>query len=186
MFIKMIYVFLAQGFEESEAIVPIDCLRRCEKQVVTVGIGDNIITGSHGITIVADIEDRDVAFDSSLEMIVLPGGAPGTLNLEKSPIVNAAIDYCTANNLYIGAICAAPSILGHKGLLNGKKAVCFPGYEQELTGAYIQDEYAVIDGKIITARSAGAAIDFGLKLVEALVSKEASIKLGDSLVWHRK
>ena len=182
----MIYVFLAQGFEETEAIVPVDCLRRCGKNVSTVGIGDNIITGSHGITVVADIEDKDIILDSSLEMIVLPGGLPGTLNLEKSAAVQSAIDYCICNNLYIGAICAAPSILGHKGLLNGKKAVCFSGYEQELAGAELQNSYAVIDDRIITGRSAGASIDFGIKLVEALISKERSERLGDSFLWDRK
>lgn len=182
----MVYVFLAQGFEETEAVVAIDCLRRCEKEVITVGIGDNLITSTHGITVVTDIEDSEAVFDSRLEMIVLPGGIPGTLNLENSFVVQSAIDYCIADRLYIGAICAAPSILGHRGLLKGKKAVCFKGYEQELEGAEIVDEYAVIDGKIITGRSAGTSIDFGLKLAEALVSKEASIKLGESLIWYRK
>ncbi|MDE6133482.1 MAG: DJ-1/PfpI family protein [Oscillospiraceae bacterium] len=182
----MIYVFLAQGFEETEAIAPIDILRRCGKEVITVGIGDNIIKGSHGIAVVTDTEDKLVELGSDLEMIVLPGGIPGTINLEASETVQRAIDYCTANNLYIGAICAAPSILGHKGLLKGKKAVCYTGFEQELTGAEVLDEPAVIDGKIITARGAGAAVDFGLKLVEALVSKEKSEKMGDALLWTKK
>ena len=182
----MIYVFLAQGFEETEAIAPIDILRRCGKEVITVGIGDNIIKGSHGISVVTDTEDKLVELGSDLEMIVLPGGMPGTINLEASETVQRAIDYCTANNLYIGAICAAPSILGHKGLLKGKKAVCYTGFEQELTGAEVLDEPAVIDGKIITARGAGVAVDFGLKLVEALVSKEKSEKMGDALLWTKK
>ncbi|MDE5741925.1 MAG: DJ-1/PfpI family protein [Oscillospiraceae bacterium] len=182
----MIYVFLAQGFEETEAIAPIDILRRCGKEVITVGIGDNIIKGSHGISVVTDTEDKLVELGSDLEMIVLPGGMPGTINLEASETVQRAIDYCTANDLYIGAICAAPSILGHKGLLKGKKAVCYTGFEQELTGAEVLNEPAVIDGKIITARGAGAAVDFGLKLVEALVSKEKSEKMGDALLWTKK
>lgn len=182
----MIYVFLAQGFEETEAIAPIDILRRCGKEVITVGIGDNIIKGSHGIAVVTDTEDKLVEPSSDLEMIVLPGGMPGTINLEASETVQRAIDYCIANDLYIGAICAAPSILGHKGLLKGKKAVCYTGFEQELTGAEVLDEPAVIDGKIITARGAGVAVDFGLKLVEALVSKEKSEKMGDALLWTKK
>lgn len=181
----MIYVFLAQGFEETEAIAPIDILRRCEKEVVTVGIGDNIIKGSHGIAVVTDTEDKLIELNSDLEMIVLPGGMPGTLNLEKSEIVQSAIDYCTANDRYIGAICAAPSILGHKGLLKGKKAVCYTGFEPQLEGAEIVDEPAVIDGKIITARGAGVAVDFGLKLVEALISKERSEKMGEALLWRK-
>ena len=182
----MIYVFLAQGFEETEAIAPIDILRRCGKEVITVGIGDNIIKGSHGIAVVTDTEDKLVELNSDLEMIVLPGGMPGTINLEASETVQRAIDYCTANDLYIGAICAAPSILGHKGLLKGKKATCYTGFEQELTGAEVSDEPAVIDGKIITARGAGVAVDFGLKLVEALVSKEKSEKMGEALLWTKK
>ena len=182
----MIYVFLAQGFEETEAIAPIDILRRCGKEVITVGIGDNIIKGSHGIAVVTDTEDKLVELNSDLEMIVLPGGMPGTINLEASETVQKAIDYCTANDLYIGAICAAPSILGHKGLLKGKKATCYTGFEQELIGAEVSDEPAVIDGKIITARGAGVAVDFGLKLVEALVSKEKSEKMGEALLWTKK
>ena len=182
----MIYVFLAQGFEETEAIAPIDILRRCGKEVITVGIGDNIIKGSHGIAVVTDTEDKLVELNSDLEMIVLPGGMPGTINLEASKTVQKAIDYCTANDLYIGAICAAPSILGHKGLLKGKKATCYTGFEQELTGAEVLDDPAVIDGKIITARGAGVAVDFGLKLVEALVSKEKSEKMGEALLWTKK
>ncbi|MDE5859261.1 MAG: DJ-1/PfpI family protein [Oscillospiraceae bacterium] len=181
----MIYVFLAQGFEETEAIAPIDILRRCEKEVVTVGIGDNIIKGSHGIAVVTDTEDKLIELNSDLEMIVLPGGMPGTLNLEKSKIVQKAIDYCADNGKYIGAICAAPSILGHKGLLKGKKAVCYTGFEPQLEGAEIADAPAVIDGKIITARGAGAAVDFGLKLVEALISKERSEKMGEALLWRK-
>lgn len=182
----MIYVFLAQGFEETEAIAPIDILRRCGKEVITVGIGDNIIKGSHGIAVVTDTEDKLIELNSDLEMIVLPGGMPGTINLEASETVQKAIDYCTANDLYVGAICAAPSILGHKGLLKGKKATCYTGFEQELAGAEVMDEPAVIDGKIITARGAGAAVDFGLKLVEALISKEKSEKMGEALLWTKK
>lgn len=182
----MIYAFLANGFEETETIAAIDILRRCEKEVITVGIGDNIIKGSHGITVVTDTEDRFVELNDKLEMIILPGGMPGTINLENSEIVQKAIDYCVANNLYIGAICAAPSILGHKGLLKGKKAVCYTGFEQELEGAEILTDPAVIDGKIITARGAGVAVDFGLKLVEALISAERSKIVGDSLLWVKK
>ena len=121
----MIYAFLAEGFEETEAVTPIDLLRRSGKKVITVGVGDNIIMGSHGIPVVTDTIAQEAPLTDELEMIILPGGMPGTLNLEKSEYVQAAIDFCTANNKYIGAICAAPSILGHKGLLKGRKAVCY-------------------------------------------------------------
>ncbi|MBQ9894198.1 MAG: DJ-1/PfpI family protein [Ruminococcus sp.] len=170
----MIYAFLANGFEETEAIAPIDLLRRSGKTVVTVGVGDNIITGSHGIPVVTDTIAQEAPLTDELEMIILPGGMPGTLNLEKSDYVQAAIDYCVANNKYIGAICAAPSILGHKGLLNGKKAVCYEGFETQLEGAEIGDTSVAEDGIFITARGAGVAVDFGLKLVEKAVSKAES------------
>ncbi len=178
----MIYVFLAEGFEETEAVAPIDLLRRCGKEVYTVGIGDNIIKSSHNIPFVTDTYDMLVELNSDLEMIVLPGGMPGTLNLEKCEAVQASIDYCAKNNIFIGAICAAPSILGHKGLLKGRKAVCYTGYESELTGAEVLDVPAVIDGNIITARGAGVAVEFGLKLVEALISKERSDKLREAIL----
>ncbi|MBR6393466.1 MAG: DJ-1/PfpI family protein [Ruminococcus sp.] len=170
----MIYAFLANGFEETEAIAPIDLLRRSGKTVVTVGVGDNIITGSHGIPVVTDTIAQEAPLTDELEMIILPGGMPGTLNLEKSDYIQAAIDYCVANNKYIGAICAAPSILGHKGLLNGKKVVCYEGFETQLEGAVIADTSVAEDGIFITARGAGVAVDFGLKLVEKAVSKAES------------
>ena len=109
-------------------------------------------------------------------MIVLPGGMPGTLNLEKSPYVQAAIDYCVKNNKYIGAICAAPSILGHKGLLKGKTAVCYEGFEAQLEGADIGNTSVAEDGIFITARGAGVAVPFGLKLVEKAVSPSESAR----------
>lgn len=170
----MIYVFLAEGFEETEALAPVDLLRRASKNVVTVGVGDNIITGSHGIPVVTDTIAQEIRLDDELEMIVLPGGMPGTLNLEKSRYVQTAIDYCVQNNKFIGAICAAPSILGHKGLLNGKKAVCYTGFETQLDGAVIGTGAVEEDGIFITARGAGAAVEFGLKLVEKAVSPEES------------
>jgi 4-methyl-5(b-hydroxyethyl)-thiazole monophosphate biosynthesis len=177
----MIYVFLAEGFEEVEALTPVDLLRRCELEVKTVGIKSQIIRGSHGIPVVCDIEENEIVLDDKLQMIVLPGGMPGTLNLEKSPKVQEAIDYCVKNNIYIGAICAAPSILGHKGLLNGKEAICFPGFEAQLTGAKISNDVVCKDDKIITAKGAGVAIEFSLKLVETLISKQRADKLKGSL-----
>jgi 4-methyl-5(b-hydroxyethyl)-thiazole monophosphate biosynthesis len=172
----MIYVFLAYGFEETEAIAPIDLLRRSGKKVVTVGVGDNVIVGSHGLPVVADTIAQEAQLTDELEGIVLPGGMPGTLNLEKSKYVQAAIDYCAENGKVIGAICAAPSILGHKGLLKGRTAVCYSGFETQLEGANIGDTSVAEDGIFITARGAGVAVDFGLKLVEKLVSKAESDK----------
>lgn len=181
----MIYAFLAEGFEETEAITPIDLLRRSGKKVVTVGVGDNIIIGSHEIPVVTDTIAQEAPLSDELEMIILPGGMPGTLNLEKSDYVQAAIDYCVANNKYIGAICAAPSILGHKGLLKGKKAVCYEGFEAQLEGAEIISSPVAVDGNIITARGAGVAVQFGLALVEAAVSKEESERQFNAILCER-
>lgn len=178
----MIYVFLAQGFEEVEALAPIDLLRRCEKEVITVGVNDNIIVGSHNIPVVTDTITQEIVLSDELEMIILPGGMPGTVNLENNSVVQQAIDYCIKNNKYIGAICAAPSILGHKGLLKGKDAVCFEGFESQLEGANILNSPVAVDGNIITARGAGVAIQFALKLAEVLTSKERSDVLKSSIL----
>lgn len=176
----MVYVFLGQGFEEIEALAPVDLLRRAELPVQTVGIGKREITGSHGITVRCDLADDDVK-PEGLDMIVLPGGMPGTLSLEKSEAVQTVIDYCAQNDKWIGAICAAPSILGHKGLLNGRQAVCFPGYEEQLTGATLSKDSVCVDGRIITAKGPGVSVEFGLKLVEVLTDRQRAQVLKDSL-----
>lgn len=176
----MVYVFLGQGFEEIEALAPVDLLRRAELPVQTVGIGKREITGSHGITVRCDLADDDVK-PEGLDMIVLPGGMPGTLSLEKSEAVQTVIDYCAQNDKWIGAICAAPSILGHKGLLNGRQAVCFPGYEEQLTGATLSKDSVCVDGRIITAKGPGVSVEFGLKLVEVLTDRRRAQVLKDSL-----
>ncbi len=177
----MVLVFLANGFEETEAVAPIDILRRNGQKVVTVGIGEDVITSSHGITVVPDVTEIDIAMSSEIDMIVLPGGMPGTLNLEKSRTVQDAIDYCAQNGKYIAAICAAPSVLGRKGLLKGKKATCFPGFEDFLEGAEFTGAPVEHDGNIITARGAGVAIEFGLKLAELLSDKAASDKIKEAM-----
>ncbi len=163
----MIYIFLADGFEECEALVPVDILRRADIQIKTVGVGSNIITGSHGISVTCDTINKNLSFEN-LQGIILPGGMPGTINLEKDATVQSAIDYCADNNLLIGAICAAPSILGHKNLLNGKKATCFPGFEKDLLGAIVCDTQVVCDGNIITSHGAGAAFEFGFEILAYL------------------
>lgn len=172
----MIYCFLANGFEEMEAICPIDILRRGECKVATVGVGKEMIVGSHGISVRADITDSEIELNSDLEMIILPGGMPGTLNLEKNANVQRAIDYCAENNKYIGAICAAPSILGHKGILKDKEAICFPGFEGQLDCKKLSDNYVCRDGNIITAKGAGVAQEFGLKLLECIKGSGISEK----------
>lgn len=166
----MIYVFLAEGFEEIEALAVVDILRRAELDVLTVGVGGKSVKGAHGINVEADITQKEVTTDN-MTAAVLPGGMPGTLNLEKSPIVLSSIDYCIESGQYVCAICAAPSILGHAGILEGKKAVCFPGFEAQLKGADVTDSFVEEDGKLITAKGPGCAIEFGLKIAEKFVGR---------------
>lgn len=163
----MIYVFLAEGFEEIEALAPVDVLRRAGFEVNTVGVTGANVTGSHKITVRCDIELKDAKFDG-LEAVILPGGMPGTVNLEKSARVMEFADYAAENGLVLGAICAAPSILGHRGLLNGKKATCFTGFEKELKKAVLVNAPAVHDGKTVTGWGAGAAFDFAFELLYVL------------------
>lgn len=173
----MIYLFLADGFEECEALAPLDILRRANIEIKTVGIGKKYITGAHSIEVTADITENEVVLDNNLSGIILPGGMPGTLNLENSNTVQSALDFSAENGLMIGAICAAPSILGHKGLLSGKKATCFNGFENDLIGAEVINEAVVKDGNIITAFGAGAAFEFGFELLSYLTDKATADNL---------
>ena len=173
----MVYMFLAEGFEEIEALCPLDLMRRAGIDVKTVSVGGGeLVCGSHGIAVKADIKDTELA-DSKPEMIILPGGLPGTTNLDASEIVQRAIDDALVNDAYICAICAAPSVLGKRGLLCGKEAICYPGFEKYLEGARISDKKVVCDGKIITGAGMGVALDFGLALVSALCGKEKAEEL---------
>ena len=179
----MIYVFLANGFEEVEALTPVDMLRRCEQKVITVGVGNQSVIGSHNIPVLADITDSQIELNDEIEMIVLPGGMPGTLNLEKNPNVQKAVDYCAEKGKYIAAICAAPSILGHKGLLDGREATCYTGFEQQMGNAKISDKPVCVDGNYITSRGAGTAMPFAFELVKLLTSEERAEKLIQSVLY---
>ena len=170
----MIFVFLADGFEEIEALATVDYLRRCELDVVTVGIGSQEICGAHNIYVLADISDLEISTEVDFDAIVLPGGMPGTLNLEKSKTVSEFIDKAIADNKLVCAICAAPSILGHKGLLDGKRATCFPGFETQLGNAEFTGNSAEKDGNIITGKGAGAVFDFAYLIGEELAGKQKS------------
>lgn len=176
----MIYLFLAQGFEEIEATAPLDLLRRAKAEVRTVGVGSRRVTGSHGIEITADLLDKDLD-RGDMEMIVLPGGMPGARNLEQSPAVRESLESCAENGKKIAAICAAPSILGHMGLLRGHKAVCFPGYEDELGADEVLFTPTCVSGNIITARGAGVAVEFGLKLVEVLFGEQKAKEIRENI-----
>lgn len=156
-----------------------DVLRRAELEVVTVGIGDKLIRGAHGILVGTDTDDSRIP-TKDLQAVVLPGGMPGTLHLEKADAVQQMIEFALVNGALIAAICAAPSILGHKGLLENRRAVCFPGFEEELCGAVYCDQPSWWIA-VVTAKGAGAAMDFALELVSRLASGEMAAKLRASL-----
>ena len=176
----MVYVFLADGFEIIEALAPVDMLKRAGVEVKTVGVTGKLVTASCGVGVAADITAEEFDF-YDVEAIVLPGGMPGTLNLENSPVVQNAIDNAVNIDVPVCAICAAPSILGHKELLDGKEATCFPGFEEALTGAELSDDFVVTDGNFITARGAGACIDFGLEIVKMLKGEAVAQKVRESI-----
>ena len=176
----MVYVFLADGFEEIEALTPVDLMRRAGIETLTVGVTGRTVTGAHGIAVTADVT-ADAVDLKEAEMIVLPGGAPGYLNLEASDFVQSAVDACVAMGRYIAAICAAPTILGRKGLLKGRRATCYPGMEGELEGAAFTEDSVACDGRFITSRGVGTAIDFALKLIETLTDGETARRIGASI-----
>ena len=163
----MVIVLLAEGFEELEALSPVDILRREGIDVKTVGIAGLDVKGAHGITVRADMtaDEVDVA---KVSAVVFPGGMPGSLNLDASPYADKFITAATANGGHIAAICAAPLVLGRRGLLRGKNATCFPGFEGELAGANATGEAVVTDGNITTARDFRAAVAFGDELARIL------------------
>lgn len=164
----MVYLFLANGFEEIEALLPLDILRRGGVDVTTVAVGGaDAVIGSHGVRVGADIPDT-LFRDSRPEAVILPGGMPGAENLDKSRTVETALRVTHTTGGLLCAICAAPMVLGRRGYLVGKTAVCFPGFEKELTGAEISHNRVVRDGKIITAAGMGVAMEFGLEILKTL------------------
>ena len=174
-------MFLADGFEEVEALCPLDILRRAGLEVTTVGIGKDMIRGAHGITVQTDIVDI-LYRDSDPEMLILPGGMPGSTNLDESKTVDAALKAGARKGAFLCAICAAPLVLGKRGYLQGKSAVCYPGFEEYLIGATVSEDRSVVrDGNVITAKGMGVAFDFGLELVRALKDDETAEKIKASV-----
>ena len=181
----MIYVFLANGFEEIEALAPVDFLLRAGVEVKTVGVSGGFCRGAHGINVEADILLEDVVLDENVQGIILPGGMPGAENLNNSEEVQKAIDYCAANNRIIGAICAAPFILGRCGLLEGKNATCFPGFEDELKGAKLVESGVIIDGNIVTAKGAGVAWEFGAAICSIITGEDKALQILRGIQWRK-
>ena len=179
----MIYLFLAPGFEEIEALTPVDVLRRAGLDVRTVAVSDNrTVPGSHNIPVTADLLFADADF-SDATMLILPGGMPGAKNLRAcDPLCRLLTDAAGAH-LPIAAICAAPFILGELGILQGKSAICYPGFEDRLIGAAISDQKVVRDGNILTAAGMGVALEFALSAVEMLLDKATADRIAASVMW---
>lgn len=179
----MVYIFLADGFEESEALVPADLLRRAGIETALVSIGDLLVVGSHGITVQADLTAGQVDMRRA-ELLLLPGGLGGVKNLSREHSLAGLFQVAQEQGIRIAAICAAPTLLDQWGLLDGKKAVCYPGMEDRMPSASPQmDQRVVVDDGVITGRAAGSAFDFGLALVEALAGKEKAEEVRHA-VWY--
>jgi len=178
----MVYIFFADGFEEIEALAPVDILRRAGLTVSMVGVTGKVVTGSHQIPVTMDTEISEVDMQHA-QAIILPGGTAGTENLEKSAAVQAAIDHCMQNDKLVAAICAAPSVLAHKGLLSGKTATAYPSFQKHLLegGATVPEDFVCHDGNIITARGMGVAGEFSFEIVKTLVSAEMAEKVREEI-----
>ena len=178
----MVYMLLGTGFEETEAIAPLDLLRRAGVQILTVGVDGKTVTGGHGIGIVADItmEEMDL---TDLEMIILPGGLGGVATTRASKPALDALRFAWENDKYVAAICAGPTVVADLGITSGKKPTCYPGCEDGMADAQmIPDAACIRDGKLITGTSAGCAVAFGLELVKALKGEDAAKDIARQIV----
>lgn len=180
----MVYILLGTGFEEIEALAPCDILRRGGVQVALVGVDGPEITGGHGITVRADltVEQLDRA---QLEMIVLPGGLGGVQAMGASPAAMEAVSWAYEHDKWVAAICAAPTLLPRLGISQGKRCVCYPGMEDQVEGAEMVKANAVRDGRLLTGRGPGAALDFGFLLLEALRGSEAAAQVKAGMVYQQ-
>lgn len=178
-----VVLMLAEGFEEIEGLTVVDLLRRAQVEIHMVSITGNLfVTGSHGIVVKADTLLNEETFDET-DMVVLPGGMPGTKYLGEHQEVISLLKEFHEKEKYLAAICAAPSVLGLNGLLEGKRATCFPDFRDKLIGATIIDEKTVVDGKVITSKGMGTAIDFSLELIKVLKGEETAENIGKSIQY---
>lgn len=179
----MIYVHLADGFEEIEAVTVADVLRRAKLTVQTVSLtGDKTVRGAHDISVAADLLFQEADYETC-EMIVLPGGMPGTTNLIKHEGLAKQLKAFAESGKWLAAICAAPSVLGTLSLVNGKRVTSYPGFEKYMTGADYSEERVVRDGKLITSRGPGTAIEFSLELVKALKDEQTAAAIRNAMIW---
>ncbi|MDO5569945.1 MAG: DJ-1/PfpI family protein [Bacteroidales bacterium] len=182
---KKVYIFIAPHFEETEAIGTIDVLRRAGIDVESVSISnEKVVESSHGVKIITDKTFNECDFNQG-NMIILPGGMPGTRNLQNDKNLEALIAKYNKEGKYLAAICAAPLVYGQMDLLNGKEAVCYPGFEDELKGAVIKKDAVAVSSNFITSRGAGTVFDFALKLVEILKSKDEAEKVKNSIIYKQ-
>ena len=179
----MIYMFLGTGFEETEAIAPLDLLRRAGLEVRTVGLNGKIIYGSHGIGVEADLEIHQLDL-TTLDMVILPGGLGGVASIRGCEQAMEAIRFAHENGKYTAAICAGPTILAQLGITDGRNATCYPGCEEQMGNAVMVRAAAVTDGKVITGTSAGCAIPFGLALIAALKGHEIADTVAAQIVMR--
>ena len=178
----MVYILLADGFEEIEALAVADILRRASVDVQLVSVsGNKAVCGAHNISVNTDIAVSDVKAD--FDMVILPGGYPGYVNLQNSVAVKNIVELALKNEKYIAAICAAPSILGAWGILKGKKAVCYPSFEEKLIDAQVGYDDVACDGRIITSRGAGTAHKFAFKLLELLKDKNCADEIAKAMIY---
>ena len=177
----MVYMLLGTGFEETEAIAPLDLLRRAGVQAATVGINGKVVYGSHKIGVEADMEISEMDL-TNLDMIVLPGGLGGVASIKASQPALEAVRFAWENGKYVAAICAGPTILAQLGITDGKNATCYPGCESQMGTANMVQAAAVTDGKVITGTSAGSAVPFGLALIAALKGQEAADAIAKQIV----
>lgn len=179
----MVYILLAPGFEEAEALVPADLLRRAGIQTALTGVEDQMVAGSHDIVVRADRVIAQVDLRDA-EMIVLPGGGYGVQNLREHPAVAALAQEAVDRGIPLAAICAAPTLLGEWGMLKGRRATCYPGMEEKLTGGQAEDASVVADRNLITGRAAGSAFEFGLALIRALAGAEKAEEVRHAVHYY--
>ena len=177
----MVYMLLGTGFEETEAIAPLDLLRRAGVEIQTVGLNGKVIYGSHGIGVEADIEIGQLDL-TALEMIILPGGLGGVASIRACDAAMKAVRFAWENGKYTAAICAGPTVLADLGIVDGKNATCYPGCEENMGSAKMVEAAAVTDGKLITGTSAGCAVPFGLALIAALKGQEEADRIAKQIV----
>ena len=175
---------MADGCEEIEGLTVVDIVRRAKMEIVMISItGKREVTSSHQVTFLTDALAAEVDYDT-LDGIVLPGGMPGTLNLQADETVNKVIRQFAAEGKLVCAICAAPSVLGAAGILEGKCATCHPGFEEKLTGAKVEEKEVVVDGNVITSRGMGTAIPFALEIVRYFADDETVEQVRKGLVYR--